>query len=59
MVMKEPGEKELKQARDFIDKLLSDPKELTKWADKVMEGWLKKHYKRSWPNWKKSLRKDC
>ena len=48
MVMKEPTEKELRQARDFIDKLLSDPKELDRWANKVMEGWLKrKHYKRS------------
>jgi hypothetical protein len=48
MVMKEPSERELKQARDFIDKLLREPKELEKWVDKVMTGWLKrKHYKRS------------
>jgi hypothetical protein len=48
MVMKEPSEKELKQARDYIDKLLADPKEFEKWANKVIEGWLKrKRYKRS------------
>jgi len=48
MVMNEPDEKELRQARDFIFKLLREPKELEKWADKVMAGWLKrKHYKRS------------
>lgn len=49
MLTKEPTDKELKEAYEFINKLLSDEKKMEKWADKVMEGWLKrrKRYKRS------------
>lgn len=48
MVMKEPTEKELKEAREFINRLLGDQKQLEKWAKRVMEGWLKrKRYRRS------------
>jgi hypothetical protein len=47
MIMKEPSEKELKEAREFIKKLLADPNEFEKWANRVVEGWLKrKHYRR-------------
>ena len=48
MVTREPSEKELKQALEYIDKLHANPKELEKWANKVIDGWLKrKHYRRS------------
>lgn len=46
--MKEPTEKELKEAREFIKKLLADPNEFEKWANRVMDGWLKrKRYRKS------------
>ncbi|GEM_PF-3653391 len=47
-MLKEPSEKQYKSALEYIDHLLSDEKEFERWANRVMEGWLKrKGYRKS------------